>query len=286
MKKEKLLIAICLTFISLTGAGVLYAVKAAPILIASFVGLGLATIIYFFLGGMREASLIIAGLRVGGASAIIIFSMSYVSKGLENYIPSPLSNVDKLFKQAPNEWIPIGSDGKPIELTIETIKFEDANNSIKIKNNFLKNNGLAAEVNNDLLQIFSKSDKSFSFGMVPISDIRKLKFFNSILDENRCLYETNPLTAGATNAAFRNEYSGQVLPIKINTTIYAANLSGFRIMNADNHEIAYGQLGTREGKIFRFEDECYLIFVLSANHLSVNQSEITTKFAAYNFSIK
>jgi hypothetical protein len=285
MKKEKMIIAICLTIISLIGAGLLYSIKAAPVLVAAFVSLGMATIIYYFLGGMKDASFAKTGLRVGGASAVIIFLMIFVSKGLEKYIPTSLSNIENLFDRSTNEWIPIGSDGKPFELTIKGIKIDNSLNTIKVKPSFLQFNELAAAINNDRVQIFPKSALTFCFGTVPKSDLRGLGFFSSILDERSVLFETTALTAGTTNAVLRNQFLGQDLPIKLSTTVYASDLSGFRIMGADNREIANGQLGTREGKIFRFENDFYLIFVLDANHMSSNPNGIYTKFAAYKFSV-
>ncbi len=231
----------------------LYFFDAVPIMITAFLSLMLTSLLYAFLGGIKDAELKWKMGKIGGSLAGMAILGIFINPELEKYNP-PISPI----APNPNSWIAVDSSGSFISVTIGKETYS------KNVTEFLRNAEWGVEIDSTLIWI---TQGNRHLAQLDPMAIKQVGFFDSIkMSPGKGIQYTEQLTVGA-EANLTPTY-----PFTIRATQFKDEYNEFQILNENNEIILErGLLRTKNFRAFEYDEKHYLIFVVRANHIDTER---------------
>jgi hypothetical protein len=253
-ENQVILITILTGFI---GSVILYYLKVPPIMIAIFLGSGIAALVFRFLGGAAGTTMAMGTLKLSGSIAVLLGSAYYINQQLENQMTPTENGIDQItFTPQKSTWMSLDkSTGKVIE-----VKINETNQKIEPPQiSPLKNNPLKLISDGDKIYISAEADTDFVLGQITKSDLKSLNLFNTVLGSGNYV---------VTERISINKLSNLTpLPFFIKTTAYANEYSHFQIIDKSSNEVLVeSQIYRRTFQLAQINAKNYMIGVVEVNH--------------------
>lgn len=265
-----ILVALVVGFI---GSILLYLLDVKPILVSIFLGTGIASLIYRFLGGTTGNTMQLGALKLTGTVAVLIGSSYFINKELskqEN--ESALNKVTTI----PNEenWIALNLDGEPINL-----KLQEVDQIIKKpEKSPWSNLPLSLEqVNDDKYKVLSSDD--FDLGVLENSELDGAGLFSKI--EKTDLYVVTPRLK-----PFAKQFDLDPIPYKLATLRYGGDYSRLKLIDNNDSIVWSGSIYRKRFEIIELKEKSYFIGVVEVNHDFIELDSMYAKFAMAHIQLK
>ncbi len=259
-ENQVILITILTGFI---GSVILYFLKLPPVVMAIFLGSGIAALVFRFLGGTAGTTMAMGTLKLSGSIAVLLGSAYYINQQLEKQL-TPIENGIQTVTFTPQKstWMAIDkSSGSPIDLLVN-----ETNQNIKApQNSSLKNNPLKLSSVGDKLFVTAEGNE-FELGQIAKKDLRKLDLFDTVLNSSNYV---------VTDRLNINKLAVLTpLPFYIKTIAYANEYSQFQILDKLSNEVLLeSQIYRRRFQITQIKHKTYLIGVVEVNHTPLNPDD-------------
>jgi hypothetical protein len=125
-------IIVLFALIGLVGSVVLFTLEFSPILVSVFLGLGVAAVVYGFLGGIGQAEFKIGPAKLGGTLAALLAVAYFVNGYLATQTLAITSSVGRyIWEYAPAGWAGYIEVHKDKTATIQMVRYLDCSGVIK-----------------------------------------------------------------------------------------------------------------------------------------------------------
>ncbi|WP_298772936.1 hypothetical protein [uncultured Shewanella sp.] len=237
-----------------------------PPIIAIFLGIAVASILYRFLGGVHNASFTIGALKVTGSAAILIFVAWWANEELKGFMPkmSPKAPVFDLKKDVipmANTWHAVSTEtGQPVSLNFPHHAQQHLAPSVETLSHFNVQRPLKLHHKGDDLVVSTDHHARHIMGTLPLVELKELGFFNKV---NMRLRPFEVATFGAKQGIDMNS----TLPFTIHTNGFSENYTRFTLKEKNDEKIIYeDSILLRGAKLFQYQDKYYFISVVQVNH--------------------
>ncbi|HNP19220.1 MAG TPA: hypothetical protein PKL31_12345 [Fulvivirga sp.] len=259
-ENQVILITILTGFI---GSVILYFLKLPPVVIAIFLGSGIAALVFRFLGGTAGTTMAMGTLKLSGSIAVLLGSAYYVNQQLEKQLTPIAKGIQTVtFTPQKSTWMAIDkASGSPIDLLVN-----ETNQNIKApQNSSLKNNPLKLSSVGDKLFVTAEGNE-FELGQIAKKDLKRLNLFDTIQNSSNYV---------VTDRLNINKLAVLTpLPFYIKTIAYANEYSQFQILDKSSNEVLIeSQIYRRRFQITRIKNKTYLIGVVEVNHTPLNPDD-------------
>ncbi len=262
-------IVILIAFLSgFAGSLLLYFKDAPPILVAIFLGTGIASLVYRFLGGTSGNSMQVGALKFTGTIAVLIGSAWFIDQKLFEQIINDPVTANVTFDPEPELWTALGREGTPIEIKIvETGQLIEANQQSQWKNLPLS----TIPGDNRTLKVVSPSNPSFVLGNISYDELQRAGLFSGI-DKSDLYFVTRRLHPGETQDL-------DPIPFKIKATNYGGEYSRFQLKNKQDSMVWTGSIYRKRFHVIEIDEHTYFIGVVEVNHEFAQPDSIYAKIA-------
>lgn len=255
--EDKVILTALLT--GFPGSIFIYFLDLPAVIVATFLGTGIAALIYRFLGGAAGASMAMGTLKLSGSIAVLLGSAWFINNELIGQIkdsgdPATLASVT--FTPHPSAWVAIDkSSGEPVEVKVN----ETSDRIGKPDNGVFKNVPLRLFADKDRYVVTPEEDSLFILGQVNSSFLRSSQLFNAF-DKTEDFVVTERLIPGGSD--FLSPF-----PFRIKTTTYANEYSHFQLLSKTDDQVIYeGRIYRRRFELVKLNNRHYFIAVVEVNH--------------------
>lgn len=259
-----ILISLIIGFI---GSVVLFLLDVKPILVSIFLGTGIASLIYRFLGGTAGNSMQLGALKFTGTVAVLIGSAYFINQELARQESEGLPK-EITIQPNPDNWVAIGYDGLPIDIEInETDQvFEKLDQSPFI------NLPLSLDTTDRDKYTVLGTD-NFVLGVLDNSALRDANLFSDI-EGSKLFLVTQRLKP------FSEVVDLDPIPFDLTTMKYSGDYSRFQLLDDDNAEILWsGSIYRKQFEIIKLKGKTYFIGIVEVNHDFSDPDSMYAKFA-------
>ncbi|KAA3610608.1 MAG: hypothetical protein DWQ05_21565 [Calditrichaeota bacterium] len=271
---EDKVILTTITF-SLLLAVLLFLFSKAPgtgTVVATFLGLGLAALVYRFLGGIGETSFQIRAWKIAGTGAFLIGTIWFIDSRLQTEVawnPPPNNTL----------WFAVDSRGMPLEVIVEgagAIKLPDpeiwSKSQLKVKKA------------GDLFQVYAGNDSvSFNHGYVTKENLASLNLANTF---SLTVQPGKFVITDSLLRPYTKHYNLDPLPFFISTGRYGGEYSRYSLHNRTGEKLYQGQIRGRGAEIIEIGDKHYFVAVTMVNHQLPEWKDKYAKFAIGELKIQ
>ena len=238
----------------------------SPILISVFIGMGIAAVIYHFLGGLREASVNLGRIKLAGSVAAFLAVSYFLNRELVKQQPQQMIFTSKNLTFTPENWFPVDKkSGEPITLKIASldsiITIEPYKPSFPKRDLVLnKRNGESGNYPFLVKQVLDNQD-TIILGGLSENQLLKNKLFKGVTEKNDYLFTTRGV------APNQEVDIAPELPFFLRTSEYSQELSRFGLMDRVTRKlIVASSIYRRGGKIIECQGRSFLILVTEVDH--------------------
>jgi len=262
-------IVILIAFLSgFAGSLLLYFNEAPPILVAIFLGTGIASLVYRFLGGTAGNSMQVGALKFTGTIAVLIGSAWFIDQKLIEQINNEPIFAEVSFDPEPELWTALGKEGTPIDIKlVETGQLIEANLQSQWKN--LPLSTIPGE--NHTLKVVSPSNTEFVLGNISYDELQHSGLFSGI-SKSDLYFVTRRLHPGESEDL-------DPIPFKIKATNYGGEYSRFQLKNKQDSMVWTGSIYRKRFHIIEIDERTYFIGVVEVNHEMAHADSIYAKIA-------
>jgi hypothetical protein len=261
-------IVILIAFVSgFAGGLLLYFNNALPIMVAIFLGTGIASLVYRFLGGTSGNSMQIGALKFTGTIAVLIGSAWFINQKLfEQENKNPV--VAKVtFRPEPGQWTALGVKGTPIDIQIV-----ETGQSIKAKQQSQWDNLPLSTIKGDDHSLKIVPPNSiFELGKLSYDELKKAGLFSG-LDKSDLFFVTRRLRPGETEDL-------DPIPLKIKATRYGGEYSRFQLHNFRDSLVWSGSIYRKRFQVIEIASHTYFVGVVEVNHEFAQPDSMYAKIA-------
>ena len=264
-KFENLVIIVAL-IIGFIGSIVLYKLDVKPILVSIFLGTGIASLIYRFLGGTSDNSFKLGALKFSGAVAVLIGSAYFINQELAKQ-EGPGSIESVTIHPDPETWTALNWNGEPIDLRIE----ETDQIIEKPSESPWKNVPLQIDPSEDKYRVLGAD--GIELGILENSTLRNANLYSEV-EVSKSEFIVTPRLPPYTES-----FDLDPLPYKLATKRYSGDHSRYEIMNNQDEVVKEGSIYRKQFEIILLGDKNYLIGVVEVNHDFFQEDSMYAKFA-------
>ncbi|NAX32661.1 hypothetical protein CAG63_21665, partial [Vibrio sp. V37_P2S8PM304] len=237
-----------------------------PPIIAIFLGIAVAAVLYRFLGGVSDATFKVGALRVTGAAAILIFVAWWADGKLEANKPMPAVVPFDLTKHSIPEvatWFAVDKEtGRPIKVTFPPFNQTHEPPQMAEINGKRRKNVLALNKEGELIIVKSNESEGRVLGSVDVNEINKLDFYDTFSLQ---LKSYRVVSFGPNDKVDINKD----LPFILESRGFYDNYSNIYVIDkTTNEDVKELNMYLREAKVIEFLNRYYLISVVQVNHES------------------
>ncbi len=258
------------------GGGVaLFFLKTPAIMISIFLAMGIAALVYRFLGGIpQDTSLPLKVMKLGGTLGALIGTALIINPILEKQLSV---SFDELFSPSPNRWVAIGVDtSRPVAVAINKVGIKregkySSGTTIEANPGALQHANLKIVEEDDQWRVkpLSESTESFVLGKLDRRGLQNSGLFSGIDPDASACYITpklGPSAKIAGNDLDRMRSRGFVFDF--GTGLFDEGRSGFIISDplGQNPGQVKDSLFPGQGSVFQFGGQYYVIILLGAVH--------------------
>ncbi|WP_299496724.1 hypothetical protein [uncultured Shewanella sp.] len=237
-----------------------------PPIIAIFLGIAVASLLYRFLGGVYNASFTIGALKVTGSAAILIFVAWWANEELKGFMPAvptktPVFDLSKDVSPMADTWYAVSTEtGKPVSLNFPHHHQQHLAPSFAVLSDFNLHRPLNLHQNEGNLVVSVDDNAQHIMGTLPRVELKELGFFNKV-DMRLRPFEV------ATFGAKQGIDMHSKLPFTIHTNGFSENYTRFTLKSRSDQEVIYeDSILLRGAKLFQYRDKYYFISVVQVNH--------------------
>lgn len=232
--------------------------------VATFLGLGLAAMVYRFLGGVGETSFQIKAWKIAGTGAFLIGTIWFIDSRLQTEIK---------WEPEPNNthWFAVDNRGLPIG-----VKVSGAGEISMPKEGIWDGVPLQIQHQGEKYKIFTADDSvTFSHGYLSRESLAAQHLSNSIT------LSIKPGKFVVTDSLLRpytKYYNLDPLPFYISTNRYGGEFSRYALHDKTGEELYRGQIQGRGAEIIQIDSVYYFVAVTMVNHQPVELKDKYAKF--------
>jgi hypothetical protein len=269
---ENIVILVALV-VGFVGSILLYLLDVQPILVSIFLGTGIASLIYRFLGGTTGNSMQLGALKLTGTVAVLIGSSYFINQELSKQENQGIPN-EITFQPNSDNWVVLNLDGIPIDLNLQ-----ETNQVFKKREKSPWNNlPLELQPETDNKYKVLTSDK-FELGVLENSEIKGAGLFSSI--EKSDLFVVTPRLK-----PFSEQFDLDPIPFKLTTQRYGGDYSRLKLVDSNDSTVWDGSIYRKRFEIINLGGRDYFIGVVEVNHDFNEQDSMYAKFALAEILLK
>ncbi len=258
--------------LGLVGSAIIWILKVPPIIVSFFLATGVASLVYRFLGGIKETTFTIGTLKWGtfrftGSIGALIGCALLVNGILEQQTRFQLStdltpNVNTWFAIEKNKGIPLEVKIKGTEESIKEPPLD-----------IFANIQLNINPVGDKLRVVSEVNPDFILGNLSVEDLQKIGLFNTIEKKLVNFIVTKRLSPSTADVDL------DPIPFKLSTRHYGGEYSRYTLADKAGNTLHEGAINRRQTEIVKLQDKCYLVAVVEVNHNPKEAQGMYAKFA-------
>ncbi len=240
--------------------------------VATFLGLGLAAMVYRFLGGIGDTSFQIKAWKIAGTGAFLIGTIWFIDSRLQTEIR---------WDPAPNNahWFAIDNNGLPI-----SVKISGAGKITKPKDEIWANTLLQLQRNGDKFQVYVNGDSShFTHGYLSKENLRAQNLSNSL---SLSIKPGKFVITDSLLRPYTPYYNLDPLPFYLSTRRYGGEYSRYALHNKKGEELYQGQIRGRGAEIIEIDGVYYFVAVTMVNHQFAELKDKYAKFAIGELAVE
>ncbi len=248
------------------GGIILSMLSLPPIIVAVFLAVGIASLVYRFLGGIQGAKLYTMGIKLGGSLGALIGCALLINTYLQE---QKKFDVNKDFTPSTNEWFAIGKNtGLPLKVKIKGVKSPIEKPPLTIFSDKL----LCIKHDGNNFIVYPKIAPNFVLGKLDIHNLKENCFFNKIRKNLENFILTDPLPPNRMGVDL------DPIPLRLSTKNYGGEYTRYALIDNSN-ETYEGRIYRRQGEIVKINDKHYLVCVVAVNHTVRENETMFAKFA-------
>lgn len=277
MKFEDIII-LSACVVGLFGGIILFFLDASPVIIAWFIALGSAALVYRFLGGIPENSSVTSKtLKISGTLGAMLGIAIFMNPILETQM-APTR--DELFNPPVNNWIAVSKEKcEPVDLAIEKIKMKGSN-EIKFGSAIFKDKALSlSPKNDDEYQVKPNEQSPFILGYLKNSNFSKINLFNKLQ------VEKDFKITGRLNV--NSEKRIERFRLKLKTNRFNDDNTCDYTLTDDEGTLNYnGSLKRNQGEVIKHNGAHYLVALFEADFSGHDPGSLYVNFLIIEISTK
>ncbi|MCA9735269.1 MAG: hypothetical protein H6696_15780 [Deferribacteres bacterium] len=235
--------------------------------VATFLGLGLAALVYRFLGGIGETSFQIRAWKIAGTGAFLIGTIWFIDSRLQTEVQwHPARNTA--------QWFAIDNHGIPLQVDVGGV-----GSISKPKADVLAKNQLSMQKSGDGYLVNADFDSaSFTHGYISKENLSALNLSN---DFSLSVLPGKFVITDSLLRPYTKFYNLDPLPFYISTGRYGGEYSRFSLHNKEGKQLYQGQIRGRGAEIIQVDGAFYFVAVTMVNH---ELPDINDKYAKFAFA--
>lgn len=250
--KERQFVAM-MVLMGLGGAVLLHTFDSAPFIIAVFLGTGIASLTYGFLGGVQEARFELGPLKTGGSLAALV-SVAW----LANYHLERQTRVDlhRDFKPSADSWFATDKiTSLPIEVTVPRAR---ASITPPDSDAFLAR-ALGLQIRKNVVRAVAADQPDFVVGSFQQEGLKEAGFFNALDQHVRDVVVTDELFP-------MNSVNLDPLPLTLSSRRYSGEYSRYVLIDGEGREVFEGAIYRRGAQIAQVNGRRFIVMVVAVDH--------------------
>ena len=256
-----IIVALILGFI---GSILLYLLDVKPILVSIFLGTGIASLIYRFLGGTTGNSMQLGAAKFTGTVAVLIGSSYFINQELAKQENEDLPK-EVSFQPSQDSWVVLDHEGIPIDLRVEETDqiIEKADKSPWVNLPLELDEGTKYRI---------QTSTGFELGVLENSEIREAGLFSDIAKSD--LFVVTPRLK-----PFTDKHDLDPIPYKLSTLKYSGDYSRLELTDINNIKVWSGSIYRKRFEIVQLSGKNYFLGVVEVNHDFMELDSMYAKFA-------
>ena len=250
------------------GSIMLYYFDAKPILVAIFLGTGISSLVYRFLGGTSGNSMQIGAMKFTGTVAVLIGSAWVINQQLYDQKKDDVVS-EVTFEPPSSKWIALDARGEPVDFVVngtgQTIKIPEINPWMNLPL-------LLKRRQDGKFEVTTSGPKPFQHGVLENITLHNAGLFTEIKKSDK--YIVSPRLP-----PFSSVFDFDPIPLKIATKKYSGDYSRYDLLDKNDSIIWAGSIYRKRFEIIELEKRLYFLAVVEVNHEYTQQDSMYAKFA-------
>ena len=245
------------------GSIMLYYFDAKPIMVAIFLGTGISSLVYRFLGGTSGNSMQIGAMKFTGTVAVLIGSAWFINQQLY------YQQKEVTFEPPSSKWMAFDTRGEPVDFMVKGTDQKIKNPEI---NPWMNLSMLLKRRQDGKFEVTTSGTKPFQHGVLENNTMYNAGLFTEIKKSDR--YIVSPRLP-----PFSAVFDFDPIPLKIATKKYSGDYSRHDLLDKNDSIICTGSIYRKRFEIIELEKRVYFLGVVEVNHEFAQPDSMYAKFA-------